>query len=215
MSFPKDFLWGGATAANQFEGGYLEGGKGLTLADALLGGNRETPRCMYFKTKDGEVLHNVDVMSTSEVDEGMIPIIKDDQYYPSHDASDFYHHHKEDIELMAEMGFNSYRMSICWTRVFPNGDDEIPNEEGLKFYDDVFDELLKHNIQPIVTINHYDMPINIAVKYGGWANRKIIDFFERYCKAIFNRYKNKVKYWMTFNEINCMRGYTTFISSKC
>ena len=131
--------------------------------------------------------------------------------YPSHEAIDFYHRYKEDIKLFAEMGFKVFRMSIAWTRIFPNGDDKEPNEAGLKFYDDVFDELKKYNIEPLVTISHYEMPFNLTKKYNGWASRNLIDFFINYCSVIFNRYKDKVKYWLTFNEINCgtmpMGGY--------
>lgn len=122
--------------------------------------------------------------------------------YPNHDAVDFYHHYKEDIALFAEMGFKMYRMSIAWTRIFPNGDDQQPNEEGLKFYDNVFDELAKHGIEPLVTLSHFDPPLALTGEFGGWTNRKMIDLFLRYCEVVFARYKDKVKYWLTFNEIN-------------
>jgi 6-phospho-beta-glucosidase len=125
---------------------------------------------------------------------GRSRILKEGDYYPSHNATDFSHHYKEDVGLMAEMGFNSYRMAISWTRIFPNGDEAEPNEEGLQFYDDVFDECLKHGIEPIVTILHFDMPVGLAKKYGGWANRKMIDFYPRYSEVLFTRYKTKVKY---------------------
>jgi 6-phospho-beta-glucosidase len=177
--FPKDFLWGGATAANQFEGGYREGGKGLSTADVMTGGTHTTPRKI-----------------TKELEEGT--------YYPSHEAIDFFHHYKEDIKLFAEMGFKTFRLSISWTRVFPNGDELEPNEEGLKFYDDVFAELKKYNIEPLVTISHYEAPFGLTKKYNGWAGREVIDCYVRYCEAIFKRYKDVVKYWLTFNEINCL-----------
>ena len=173
----QSFLWGGATAANQCEGAYNEGGKGLSTADVVLAGKRGMPR----ERTDGVV-------------EGL--------YYPSHTAIDFYHHYKEDIALFAEMKFKCYRMSIAWSRIFPNGDDETPNEEGLCFYDKVFDELLKYNITPVVTISHYEIPYNLVKKYRSWENRKMIDFYCRFCEVLFKRYKGKVKYWMTFNEIN-------------
>ena len=179
MSLPKDFLWGGATAANQFEGGYREGGKGLSTADVMTGGTYTTPRRITPKLEEGT-------------------------YYPSHEAIDFYHNYKEDIKLFAEMGFNVFRMSINWTRIFPNGDELVPNEEGLKFYDNVFAELKKYNIEPLVTISHYEMPFGLTEKYNGWASREVIDCYVRYCDTIFNRYKNVVKYWLTFNEINCL-----------
>ncbi|MGG7173461.1 glycoside hydrolase family 1 protein [Clostridium neonatale] len=186
MILSKDFLWGGATAANQFEGGWNVDGKGASTSDMLTAGTHTIPRKITKETIDG-------------------------LNYPSHDAIDFYHRYKEDIKLFAEMGFKVFRMSIAWTRIFPNGDDKEPNEAGLKFYDDVFDELKKYNIEPLVTISHYEMPFNLTKKYNGWASRNLIDFFVNYCSVIFNRYKDKVKYWLTFNEINCgtmpMGGY--------
>lgn len=179
MSLPKDFLWGGATAANQFEGGYREGGKGLSTADVMTGGTHTTPRRITPKLEEGT-------------------------YYPSHEAIDFYHNYKEDIRLFGEMGFKVFRMSINWTRIFPNGDELEPNEEGLKFYDDVFAELKKYNIEPLVTISHYEMPFGLVQNYNGWSSREVIDCYVRYCETIFNRYKDVVKYWLTFNEINCL-----------
>ncbi|MET3941271.1 6-phospho-beta-glucosidase [Paenibacillus sp. PvP094] len=182
-SFPENFLWGGATAANQLEGAYLEGGKGLTTVDLIPTGSRRFPIAMgnldSFEPKEGE-------------------------FYPSHEAIDFYHRYKEDIALFAEMGFKCFRLSIAWSRIFPNGDDAEPNEAGLQFYDDVFDELLKYNIEPVVTICHFDVPVHLVQTYGGWKNRKMIVFFETYAKTLFHRYKDKVKYWMTFNEINML-----------
>ncbi|MFO7176564.1 family 1 glycosylhydrolase, partial [Enterococcus faecium] len=126
------------------------------------------------------------------------------EFYPSHEAIDFYHRYKEDIALFAEMGFKALRLSIAWSRIFPNGDDVEPNEEGLQFYDDVFDELLKHGIEPVVTIAHFDVPVSLIKKYGSWRNRRVVDFFETYAKTLFTRYNGKVKYWMTFNEINML-----------
>jgi len=181
IKFPENFLWGGATAANQMEGGYLEGGKGLNIADVLPGGKE---RLKVLKEPGFNF----------EIDEK--------KYYPNHKGIDFYHRYKEDIALFAEMGFKVYRMSIAWSRIFPNGTELEPNEEGLAFYDRVFDELHKYGIEPVVTISHYEMPLNLVEEYGGWRSREVITFFERYVNAIFNRYKDKVKYWMTFNEIN-------------
>jgi 6-phospho-beta-glucosidase len=175
--FQEGFLWGGAVAANQCEGAWNVGGKGISTADVATGG---------------------DVDKKREYTDGIV----EGQYYPSHKAIDFYHHYKEDIALLAEMGFKCFRTSIAWTRIFPIGDEAQPNEEGLKFYDDLFDECLKYGIEPVVTISHYEMPYGLVEKYGSWRNRKLVDFYLNYCKAIFNRYKNKVKYWMTFNEIN-------------
>lgn len=128
--------------------------------------------------------------------------VRPGNYYPSHEAVDFYHRYQEDIRLFAEMGFKCFRLSINWPRIFPNGDETEPNEEGLRFYDKVFDELLANGIQPVVTLSHYETPLYLVQKYGSWRNRKLIDFFERYCRVVFERYKDKVKYWMTFNEIN-------------
>ncbi|MBR2565648.1 MAG: 6-phospho-beta-glucosidase [Paenibacillus sp.] len=182
-AFPDNFLWGGATAANQLEGAYLEGGKGLTTVDLIPIGANRFPIALgnldSFEPKEGE-------------------------FYPSHEAIDFYHRYKEDIALFAEMGFKCLRLSVAWARIFPNGDDSEPNEAGLQFYDDVFDELLKYNIEPVVTICHFDVPVNLVKTYGGWKNRKMVGLFETYAKTLFNRYKNKVKYWMTFNEINML-----------
>lgn len=180
--FPEGFLWGGATAANQMEGGFHEGNKGLNIADVLPGGKERL-----------KVLQEPGF--NFEID-------KSKYTYPNHEGIDFYHRYKEDIALFAEMGFKAFRMSIAWTRIFPNGDELEPNEEGLAFYDRVFDELNKYGIEPVVTISHYEMPVNLVKEYGGWRNREVVTFFERYVNAIFKRYKNKVRYWMTFNEIN-------------
>lgn len=177
MSFIKGFLWGGAVAANQCEGAYLEDGKGLSISDMMLGGDVDTPRTFC-------------------------PTIMKDAFYPSHQAIDFYHRYKEDIKLFAEMGFKCFRTSINWARIFPNGDETTPNEAGLKFYDDLFDECLKYGIEPIVTLCHYEIPWGIAKKYQGFYSRETIDLFVRYAKVCFERYKDKVKYWITFNEIN-------------
>ena len=133
--------------------------------------------------------------------------VKEGLYYPNHIGIDFYHHYKEDIKLFAEMGFKCFRTSIAWTRIFPLGDEEQPDEEGLQFYDDVFDELLKYGIEPVITLSHFEMPYHLAKEYGGFVNRKTIDFFVKFAEVCFKRYKNKVKYWMTFNEINNQMNY--------
>ncbi|MCM3602542.1 glycoside hydrolase family 1 protein [Robertmurraya korlensis] len=180
--FPEGFLWGGATAANQLEGAYLEGGKGMNLADVMPGGKVR-----------------LKVIAEPGFD---FKIDKEKYVYPNHDGIDFYHRYKEDIALFAEMGFKTYRMSIAWSRIFPQGNEVEPNEEGLAFYDRVFDELKKYNIEPVVTISHYEIPLYLITEYGGWRNREVIGFFERYATTLFKRYKDKVKYWLTFNEIN-------------
>lgn len=180
---PKDFLWGGAVAAHQLEGGWNAGGKGPSVADIMTAGANGQPR---------EI--------TETVEAG--------KYYPNHEAIDFYHRYKEDVALFAEMGLKAFRTSINWTRIFPKGDEAEPNEEGLQFYDDLFDELLKHDIEPVITLTHFEMPLHLAHEYGGFRNRKVIDFFVKFAEVVFNRYKDKVKYWMTFNEINNMMDYS-------
>ena len=179
MSFPKNFLWGGATAANQFEGGWLEDGKGDSVCDHITAGTVSTPR--YF---------------TNE--------IKSENNYPSHEAIDFYHRYKEDIALFAEMGFRVFRLSLNWTRIFPKGDEAEPNQKGLDFYRDVFKECKKYGIEPLVTISHYEIPYYLMDRYGGWLSRDCIDFYLNFCETVFKEYKDLVTYWLTFNEINCM-----------
>ncbi|MHC5374103.1 glycoside hydrolase family 1 protein [Enterococcus sp. LJL120] len=194
--FPKDFLWGGATAAHQVEGGFDEGGKGLSVSDVYT----------FDSTLPKE--HWTDqwhLMTHQQVAEAQDPHSK--KYYPKRHGNDFYHHFKEDIALFAEMGFKCYRTSIAWTRIFPHGDETAPNEAGLKFYDEMFDELLKHGIEPVVSLSHYEMPLYLVTEYGGWPNRKVIDFYLNFATAVFERYKNKVKYWLTFNEINCVKHH--------
>ncbi len=209
MSFRKDFLWGGATAANQFEGGYLEDGKGLSTADVMTNGSHKEPRRITYTMPNGEKKSQGAFPYDSIPSEAVLEC-HEGEYYPSHQAIDFYHHYKEDIAMFAQMGFKCFRMSINWARIFPNGDDATPNEAGLEFYDKVFDELLKYDIEPVVTISHYETPLALTNKYGGWLDRKVIGFYEKYCETIFTRYKDKVKYWMTFNEINIMDHMPVF-----
>ena len=177
MGLPKGFLWGGATAANQFEGGWLEDGKGASVPDHIRGGTVSTPR-----------------LWDKEIDENI--------YYPSHEATDFYHHYKEDIALYGEMGFKCYRMSINWARIYPTGMEETPNQKGLDFYHNVFAECKKYNIEPLVTISHYELPWGLSEKYNGWAGREVIDCYVRYAKTLFTEFKEEVTLWLTFNEIN-------------
>ena len=202
--FPETFLWGGATAANQYEGGYREGGKGLSLSDVMTGGSASRRRKLTWKNAvTGETGYlDIRPRQTVVLPENAVPAVIEGEYYPSHKAVDFYHHWKEEIALAAEMGFRAFRMSVNWTRIFPNGDEETPNEAGLQFYDKIFDELKKYGIEPLVTISHYEMPLHLAVAYGGWADRKLIGFFENYVRVLFTRYRGKVKYWLTFNEID-------------
>ena len=177
MAFSNNFLWGGAVAAHQLEGAWNVDGRGPSVCDVVTGGDMNTPR----RITDG-VIHG--------------------ERYPNHNGIDFYHTYKEDIKLFAEMGFKAFRTSISWSRIFPDGNEEQPNEAGLRFYDDLFDELLKYGIQPVITLSHFEMPYHLAKVYGGWINRKVVDFFVRYAVTVMERYKNKVRYWMTFNEIN-------------
>ncbi len=176
-TFREDFLWGGATAANQYEGAWDADGKGPSVSDMCTNGSHTTPKRI---TKEWEA----------------------DTLYPSREATDFYHYYKEDIALFAQMEFKTFRLSIAWTRIFPTGMEKEPNEAGLMFYDKVFDECLKYGIEPLVTISHYEMPYALVEKCNGWEGRECIDYFLHYCEVIFDRYKNKVKYWLTFNEIN-------------
>ncbi len=177
MSFPKDFLWGGATAANQYEGGYLSGGRKPATLDAITAGSFGSLRMITFRRKDGSV---GSVTREDKVPEGAVGYIDPEKYYPSHVATDFFHHYKEDIALFAEMGFKCFRMSVSWSRVCPDGLKEI-NEEGLVFYDQVIDELRKYNIEPVITINHFDTPMYLADHYNGWASRELIDFYLFFC----------------------------------
>lgn len=178
----KNFLWGGAVAAHQVEGGWKEGGKGLSIADVMTAGTKAKKR---------------------EITDGVL----EEMNYPNHEAIDFFHHYKEDIRLFAEMGFRCFRTSIAWTRIYPTGEEETPNEEGLKFYDEVFDTCLFYGIQPIVTLSHFEMPYHLVKKYGGFRDRRCIDFFVKFAETCFRRYKEKVTYWMTFNEINNQAVY--------
>ena len=200
--FPKDFLWGGATAANQFEGAWNVDGKGVSTSDCCTRGSLTSVRHVTYQTEDGQVESKI--MFGLDAPKGAKFGAFDGYDYPSHEGIDFYHHYKEDIALFAEMGFKTFRMSINWTRIFPNGDDEQPNEKGLQFYEDVFKELKTYGIEPLVTLSHYETPIALTNKWNAWADRRTIDCFVRYAKTCFERYNGLVKYWLTFNEINCI-----------
>lgn len=183
MKMPDNFLWGGATAANQCEGAYREGRRGLSSVDVIPFGPDRMP-----------------------VARGQMKMLACDSEhsYPAHEAIDMYHHFKEDIALFAQIGFKCYRLSVSWTRIFPNGDDETPNEAGIRFYNDLFDECLRNGIEPLVTICHFDTPVALIKKYGGWKDRRMVDAYLRYCEVLFRQYGKKVKYWITFNEINML-----------
>ncbi|WP_125765464.1 6-phospho-beta-glucosidase [Levilactobacillus mulengensis] len=191
-SFPAGFLWGGAVAAHQVEGAYDVGGKGLSVADVMTAAGNRDERRITAGVKEGE-------------------------FYPNHEAVDFYHRYPEDVKLFAEMGFKSFRTSIAWSRIFPQGDELEPNEAGLAFYDRLFDECHKYGIEPVVTLSHFEMPYNLVTSYGGFRSRKTIEFFTRFARAVFTRYRDKVTYWLTFNEINNQtnydRAFTLFTNS--
>ncbi len=187
MSFPKNFLWGGAVAANQLEGAWLEDGKEPNVTDVLVGIGSKEPGIKWNSDK-------------KKYEMALDPNKK----YLSHEAIDFYHRHAEDLKLMAGMGFNCFRTSIAWGRIFPNGDETEPNEKGLAFYDELFKEMKELGMEPVITMSHYETPLHLLTEYGGWANPKLIEFWKNYAKTIFTRYKGIVKYWLTFNEVNGM-----------
>lgn len=182
-TFPDGFLWGGALAANQAEGACFEGGKGLTTVDMIPHG----PHRLAVKLGQEKRF-----------------ALRDDEFYPSHQAIDFYHRYKDDIALMAEMGFTVFRTSIAWSRIYPNGDEMTPNAEGIAFYRDLFSECKKYNIEPLVTLCHFDVPMHLVTEYGSWRNRKMVEFFTRYARTCFEAFDGLVKYWLTFNEINIL-----------
>lgn len=190
-TFPKNFLWGGATAANQIEGAYNTDGKGLSTSD-------------FAAYKDPYVNEQVNNFTFDVTSKELEVYLQDDSKYlfPKRWGIDFYHHYKEDIALLAEMGFKVFRLSISWARIFPTGMEEEPNELGLQFYDDVFDVCHQYGIEPLVTMSHYEMPITLTKKYNGWVSRELIMLFEKYARVLFQRYGSKVKYWITFNEMN-------------
>ena len=177
QKLPDDFLWGGAVAAHQIEGAWDADGKGVSIADVMTAGANGVAR---------------------RITQGICP----GENYPSHEAIDFYHHYKEDIQLFKELGFKCFRTSIAWTRIYPTGMESEPNEAGLQFYDDLFDTLLANGIQPVVTLSHFEMPYALVEKYGGWRSRELIPLFVKFAETVMRRYRGKVRYWMTFNEVN-------------
>ncbi len=174
---PKDFLWGGAIAAHQAEGAWNVAGRGMSTADVMTAGGNGIPR---------------------KITKGVI----EGEYYPNHEAIDFYHRYKEDIQLFKELGLKCLRTSISWSRIYPTGTEEEPNEAGLQYYDDLFDELLANGIEPVITLSHFEMPYALYEEFGGFANKEVIPLFVKFAKTVFQRYRDKVTYWMTFNEIN-------------
>ena len=183
MPFPANFLWGGATAANQCEGAYNLDGRGLANVDVIPNG----PFRRFVTSGERPMLD-----------------FEDGYFYPAKEGIDMYHHFKEDIKLFAEMGFSVYRLSVAWTRIYPNGDETEPNRKGIEFYRELFEECRKYNIEPLVTITHFDCPIHLIKKYGGWRSRKMIEFYKRLVTTLFTEFKGLVHYWLTFNEINVL-----------
>ena len=193
--FPENFMWGGAVAANQLEGAWNEGGKGLCIADI-----NEFRDDIAIEKKGNEELTRAYIKEAVDSKE---------KVFPKRHGIDFYHTYKEDLKLLSGLGLKTFRTSINWSRIFPNGDDKEPNEAGLKFYDDLFDEILKNGMEPMITVSHYEMPLNLTLNYKGWYSREVIDFFVKYCNTVFDRYAGKVKYWILVNQINLI-GHESF-----
>ena len=195
LRFPQGFLWGGAIAANQAEGAWNVDGKGPSVADAITW----KPN-LSLKSYDGHL-----ALSDENVSDAFTG--KNDALYPKRRGIDFYHRYKSDIALFAEMGFKVLRVSIAWSRIFPTGEDAEPNEAGLQFYDNLFRELRHYNIEPLVTLSHYEMPLALSEKYNGWVHRNVLDAFVRFSNVCFDRYKDQVRYWLTFNEIDSIHRH--------
>ena len=190
MSFPKNFLWGGAVAANQCEGAWLEDGKAPNVTDVMVGIGSKDPGLKWNQDKQKYEM-----------------CLDPNKVYLSHEAIDFYHRYEEDLELMAGMGFNCFRTSIAWGRIFPNGDEEEPNEKGLAFYDRLIDKMLELHMEPVITLSHYETPLHLITEYGGWRDHRLIDFWKRYVTTVFERYKGKVKYWLQCRQFKMVKGY--------
>ncbi|MCH4287650.1 MULTISPECIES: glycoside hydrolase family 1 protein [Bacillota] len=205
MNYPFKMFWGSASADFQYEGGFHEGNRGLITHDIVTDGSHERPRRITYQMPDGTLGSSA---YRDPIPANAIGCVHEDVYYPSHHAVDFYHHYKEDIKLLADMGLSMMRFGICWTRIFPTGLEEKPNEEGLQFYENVVDECLKYGIEPMITICHDELPLYLANTYDGWSDRILIDCYVKLCKALFERFKGKVKYWLTFNELNVLQGFS-------
>ncbi len=203
MRFPDGFYIGGATSDWQFEGGFGEGGRGLLSVDFATDGNQQNPRQVTWVDRDG---NRGKTHWEQALPEDVTLTLFDDEYYPSHRAVDFYHHWREDIADMAEMGFTTFRFGTCWSRIFPTGLEDEPNEEGLAFYEAVVDELNAHGIAPLITICHDEMPMGLVEAYNGWGGRETIDCYVKYARALLERLGDKVPLWLTFNEPNIVRG---------
>lgn len=205
MNKPCNMFWGSASADFQYEGGFHEGGRGLITHDIVTSGSHTEQRRITYRMPDGtlgSVAYRESLPSDAQgcIHEGV--------YYPSHHAVDFYHHYEEDIKLLADMGLSMMRFGICWARIFPSGEEHEPNEEGLRFYEKVIDTCLSYGIEPMITICHDELPLHLANTYDGWSDRIVIDYYVKLCKALFERFKGKVTYWLTFNEVNVLQGYS-------
>lgn len=208
--FPDNFLWGGATAANQLEGGFDQGGRGLSISDITTAGSLHEKRKITYLDQNGNPGSVVALAGRNNIPEGSYGAVLPNHFYPNQLGVDFYHHYKDDIKLLAKMGFKVFRMSISWSRIFPKGDEEQANQAGLDFYRSIFNELHKYNIEPLVTISHYDDPLYISQKYHDWSDRKMIDLYVKYATTLFKEYRGLVKKWITFNEINAPLLMLTF-----
>lgn len=212
MRFPEDLLWGSASADFQYEGGFGEGGRGPLTQDYVTDGSKDRPRMMTYRLPDGTT---GETPTRTSMPDGAVGAFLEGNYYPSHRAVDFYHRYKEDIKYLADMGLNCMRFSGCWTRIFPLGIEEEPNGEGLDFYEAVVDECLKYGIEPLITICHDELPAYLAEHFDGWLSRVTIDCYVKLCRALFERLGGKVKYWLTFNEINILSGYSHLGTTDC
>lgn len=189
--FPDDFLWGGAIAANQAEGAWQEGGKGLSVPDV----DWHNPHLVRGGKRDAD-----SEMTSTRLNE--LLAIREDWQFPKRSGIDFYHTYKDDLALMKQLGLKAFRTSINWARIYPNGDDEQPNEEGLQFYDDLIDTIVANGMEPIITLFHYELPLKLVTEYGGWRDKRLIEFYARFARTCFERYQGKVKYWILINQIN-------------
>ena len=203
--FPENFFWGGALAANQCEGAFGIDGKGMSIADIQI----YNPNIDRKNSNTDSYVYTMDTIKFRMHD-------KEKYHYPKRIGIDFYHTYKDDLKYFKEIGMNSLRVSIAWSRIFPTGEESEPNENGLKFYDNLFDAMLQNGLEPLVTISHYEMPINLSYKYGGWYSRKTLECFKRYAEVVLKRYQNKIKYWIIFNQINSVytEGYNN-LSIPC
>lgn len=216
MKLAENFLWGGATADFQCEGGVNEGNKGLSTHDFETDGNLKDPRGItYLDANGNKGKARSSFFHPEAIPDGAKVSLFEDEYYPSHNGVDFYHHFKEDIDLMAGMGFNVFRFSICWPRIYPKGIEEKPNEEGLSFYEEMIGYMIGKGMEPLITICHDELPVYLAEEYDGWSSRSVIDCYVKYAKTLFERFGDKCRYWLTFNEINAIRGYASCGTHKC